>query len=462
MTDKPAPSPRTAALHGAPGSEPPHAARREEAQPTRLRRLMALGAELTVSVVAALLFFFVFLGGLAVIMPSGVTIRSVVGTASYSGSGEGDQERTMTGSLDGLTGLEPGTTATLRVLNNEVKKKGTSEIAWSSVHSGSALRDGDAVQTTHEGTALLRFAQGEEFQLGQNSLMVVRATHERPAASTVRSSVLVLDGDLWAGVAHGSEEEKQVSVATPTATVEVGASAGASAGSRIKVSVGPDKTSTISVYGGVADLVAGGKRVRMKANEFVNVDSASVMTAPAPLPDPPGLIAPAREAFYDFRELSPQVRFEWTPVAGAESYRLVLSRTPDFRHVVLDRRMSGTGFAFGNFEEGDYWWRVSVFRAGAEGPPSATRTLQIAKRSNAPALEVTFPADVVAGDECTIAGVTEPGNRVFVAGESVQPAASGHFEHRVRLKRGFNVLVVETIDRVGNTAYRSKVVEAKF
>jgi hypothetical protein len=453
----------------APGPDPRPGARRapdpvDEPRPSRVRRLIALGAELFVSVTAALIFFFVFLGGLAVIMPSGISLRSVVGSASFEGRGDGDRGGPMSGSLDSLTGYSPlsgGPAATLAVLNDEVKRKGTSEIVWGSVRSWATLRDGDAVQTTRDGTALLRFGRGEEFQLGRNSLMVVRSGRQHQDASTVHSSVLVLDGDLWADVARGSRPQ-QVSVATPTATVEVGAGVGPASGGGVKVTVGRDRTSTISVYHGSVDLVAGGRRIRVGASQYVKVDSTSVMSAPQPLPDAPGLTAPGHESRYDYRELPPQVRFAWDPVAGAESYRLVVSRTPDFHKVLLDRQVPGTSFTLGNLQEGSYSWRVSVFHAGVEGPPSEPRMVRIARHASPPALQVTFPSDVVNDDECTIAGVAEPGSRVFVAGESVLPGDSGVFEHRVRLKRGFNVLVVETIDRVGNATYRSKVVEAKF
>ena len=438
----------------------PAPGRDEEPAPTRLKRLIAFGAELVIAVAVALLFFVIFLGGLTVIMPSGVTLRSVVGPASYPGVDDGD--RTLSGSLDGLGLGGRRQAATLTVLNNEVKRKSTGEIAWGSARSGLALQDGDAVQTTRDGTALLKFTKGEELQLGRNSLMVVRTANERPTDRTVRSSVLVLEGDLWAGVDRATGRYQQMSVATPTTTIEVGAGVSASPGARIKVAVGRDKSSTISVYDGTAELTAGGRRIRVGANQFVRVDSASVMSAPAPLPAAPVLAAPARDARFDYRELPPRVRFDWAPVGGVDDYRLVVSRTPDFHTVLFDRRLSGTGFTYGNLESGAYSWRVSAFRTGAEGPPSETRSITVEKRATAPALQVEFPPDVIDGDACTITGVTEPGNRVFVAGVTVQPAESGRFERRVQLKRGFNVLVVETHDRVGNAAYRSKVVEAKF
>ena len=86
----------------------------------------------------------------------------------------------------------------------------------------------------------------------------------------------------------------------------------------------------------------------------------------------------------------------------------------------------------------------------------------IANIQQAPQLQLELPPDVVNGNACTIRGVTVPGIRIVVAGEDVHPGPGGGFEKVVALKRGFNVIIVEAIDRVGNTTYKSKVVEAKF
>jgi hypothetical protein len=231
---------------------------------------------------------------------------------------------------------------------------------------------------------------------------------------------------------------------------------------QFRIAVAPNKTSVLSVYRGSAEVLARGRTVRVAANQFVAVDSLRGAGTPATLPGAPGLVAPEGGATYSYRELAPQVEFRWDPVPDVDGYRLLVSRSPEFEGIVVDQRLHATSFTFGAFKAGPYFWRVSALRAGAEGPPSRPRTLVLSNLQRVPNLTVTFPADVVAGNACTIRGQTDPGIRIVVAGDQTEVDVTGHFEHSVTLKRGFNVVVVEAIDRVGNTAYKSKVVEAKF
>jgi hypothetical protein len=80
------------------------------------------------------------------------------------------------------------------VLNTQVMRKAVDGIAWGAVPSGTPLREGDAVPTTRDGTALLTFSRGKRLQLAQNSLMIVRDT--RDAAEAADPEVVALPGDL--------------------------------------------------------------------------------------------------------------------------------------------------------------------------------------------------------------------------------------------------------------------------
>jgi len=182
---------------------------------------------------------------------------------------------------------------------------------------------------------------------------------------------------------------------------------------------------------------------------------------PAALPAMPTLLAPDVGATFRYREMAPSVQFRWGSVAGVDGYRLLISRNADFQGVVIDQRLTATSFTYGNWSRGSYYWRVSALRAGAESPPSPPRTVIVSSVMVPPLLTVRFPA-VVDADHVMLSGESEEGVRVLVAGEPAAIDRSGHWSAVVRLKRGFNVVVVEAIDKVGNTAYQSKVLEAKY
>jgi len=60
-----------------------------------------------------------------------------------------------------------------------------------------------------------------------------------------------------------------------------------------------------------------------------------------------------------------------------------------------------------------------------------------------------------------VKGTTEPGASLLVAGKTVETDGKGRFESIVPLKRGINMVVVESSDAAGNTAYRSLRVDGK-
>ena len=79
----------------------------------------------------------------------------------------------------------------------------------------------------------------------------------------------------------------------------------------------------------------------------------------------------------------------------------------------------------------------------------------------APALQVGFPEEPIDTAIFTLRGETEPDAEVFVGDSRVELDEDGSFTHAVHLQPGFNVVVVEAIDPVGNTSYASSVVHAK-
>ena len=455
--------PRGAARGSAPlPNRPPEPDSRGGAEPPaggRLRHMATAGTEIVISVLVALAFFAVFMLGMSVLIPSGLTLSEVVQPGSRSDA----SPHNFTASLDGLGNLgerlNPAA-AMLTVLNTQVMRKNVDGIVWGAVPSGTALREGDAVQTTRDGTALLTFSRGKRLQLEQNSLMIVRVSRDEAESVNPTPSVHVMMGEVWGNVAREGEERASVNVASPGAETEVTPADGKSA--QFRLAVRKDKTSVLSVYRGSAEVVAQGRTVHVAANQFVSMDSLRGVAVPASLPASPALVAPDGGATFSYRELSPRVEFRWGPVPGADGYRLLVSHSPEFQGVVIDQRVVTTGFTYGNFKSGPYYWRVSALKAGAEGASSQPRAVVVSNVQRPPALKVEFPAAVWNADQCTVRGTTEPGIRIVVAGEKVVTDASGRFEGVVKLKRGFNVVVVEATDRVGNTAYKSKVIEAKF
>lgn len=418
-------------------------------RPSRARHILGIALEGLVSLSLALLCFLIFLWVLDTVFPSGVGLRREL-------SLDHGQRHDKWG-LDRVPeGVRPAA-AVLRVFSNEVKVRTPDQIAWSPAKHGGPVSEGDAIQTMRDGEAMLKFNDGSALQLGRNSLLVVRSREERRNGA---AAFMVPKGELW-GTLPPAESGEEVSVNTPNAVVKVGTAKGSATSADFKVLVGPDRSSIVAVYHGSASVTSGDQTTEVTENHFVAVDSSGAQSAVAKLPDAPAPTGPADGARFTYSDPPPRFAFQWTPMKGADQYRLVVARDAAFQNVVLDRTLDAPRLDFGRLSMGDYVWHVSTIRDHVEGRPSATLALHVKQDDAAPRLEVEFPEGPIVADQVTIRGVTDNDTRVIVAGH---PATvnRGSFSCSVPLKRGLNVVVVEAIDPSGNAAYSSKVLEARY
>jgi hypothetical protein len=433
--------PKTPAGSRSPQGEPP----------SRMRQALSIALEAVVSLSLALGCFLVFLWVLDTVFPSSVGFRRQLALQ--------DGHRSATWGREAAPDGPRPAAAVLRVISNDVRHRKLDQIAWGSARQNGSVFEGDAIQTTRDGQAALRFADGRSLRVGRNSLLVVRTPEERARG---QGSFMVGRGELWGTAPESDDPERDVTVNTPSATVLVRTAQGSSKRADFKVSVGPDRSSIIAVYHGSASITTGNQTQEVRENHFVAVDSLGTQSMPSKLPDPPTLVGPREGARFLYRDPPPRFAFEWETVADADAYRLVVARDAAFQSVVLDRRMSSSSLDYGRLATGDYVWRVSSIRDEVEGRPSPIRSLHMVRDGAPPRLEVKFPEVVMTSDECTITGVSEADSRVFVAGRPATVTSNGTFSCRVRLKRGLNVVVVEALDPTGNAAYASKMVEARY
>lgn len=467
-TPKPAPTP---------GPRPPGDL---ELPVSRGRQVLGIGLEAATSIGVALAFFLVFLATLNVIFPSTLGIGGSASPGAFLSALRQELER-KGDAAPAANGRSPVLEAALTVLSHEVKTRPAGAIAWTTAPSGARLGVGDAVHTMSAGAALLTFDASDRFQLGRNTLMVLRGPED--ASDIQGPTLLVLEGELFgdlrgtaggkpvapaaglggppgAGAPPAAAGRAPVRIATPTGTVAV-VPAGAE-NTQFRVVVRPDKSSVVSTYSGAVSIDVGGRTVHVGPNQFVTLDANAALSAPERLPEPPALAAPAAGAVFHYRDFPPRVRFRWQPRPQAEAYRIVVASDRDFRSVVWDQQVATTELEHGNLEAGTYHWHVSAISSGAESPPSPSSSIRVTQSDEPPALKVDFPPDMVHVKSCRIAGVAAPGTRIFIAGQAVPVDGTGRFAYRVELQQGFNVLVVEALDQAGNVTYSSKTVEASY
>ena len=413
-------------------------------RPQSLRRLLARSLELLASMAVVLVFFLAFLGLLKVVFPSGTSLSQLMAP--------GTEEQERSGGLWGTAPeqFEPSAAVLSRV-QNSVKSKGSAEIAWRDAGAGKSLFNQDAVQTLNHSSATITFNDKNRIELGGNSLVVVKSL-ERSRSRDRHRAVLVMHSGEARGTLDGTGAETvAVELATPSATTRIGP---AGRGTNFAITVNPDHSSTISVFTGMAEVMAQGKRVRVGANLTTTVLPGKAPGRPNRLPTVPNPTLPREGDSIAYRDLPPRLSFAWQ--GSGTGFRVVVARDADFSQVVADERVSEASFFHGNLKEGEYFWKVSGTDGWSQGLASPVRRFRLVRDQEPPPLQVAFPGSAVAEPRVTLAGSTEPGATVFVNNQKVVVTGpEGEFSHSLELHRGINVIVVEAVDAAGNITYRS-------
>ena len=409
--------------------------------------------ETVLALILVLVFFSAFLSILNAVFPSGAGLRELMRSERKPGS-----------PLDGSPGAGGALelAAHLTAMRNQVKSRSASEIAWGKATEGMALRDRDAIQTLDRSNATITFDDSNYLDMGQNSLVIIQRLEEDPALKERRTFLLMVEGDLRGRIAGARDSAVRIEVATPGAVTRIQRTPASEGELKFKISVHPDRSSTIAVYEGFADVVAQGQIVRVGANQSTVVKVDEAPAALETLPASPVLDAPADGGRVYYRDLPPRIQFAWSALPGAKAYHFILARDPAFRSIVDEDFPAPPRLSHGNLRTGTYYWRVSGLDGTREGAFSRPRDLEVTQDREPPFLEVRLPPATTQENSFRLAGRTEPGARILVGGERVPTNEAGEFEYEMKFRPGINLVIVQAVDPAGNVSFRSQMVNLKF
>ena len=423
-----------------------------------LKTFAVRSLEAVLTVLLVLVFFALFSLLLNGLFPSGAGISEIVNRERSVLPADWN-DTMITEFQRGQGGEQP--TAVLTTAHNTVKQRRGNEIAWSDAQGGAQLYDRDAVQTLQRSSAYIDFGDQSYLNMGSNSLVVIKSQTPDAQEPERKRLILMVEGALRGRISGSGGEPRQMEITTPRAVAVIHTQQNGG-DADFKVSVNPDKSSTIAVYQGVADVTAGDKTVRIEENSAVTVNLDQALSITKPLPSRTELIAPAASDRFLYRTLSPRIVFTWKEFPGATRYHLVVARDQAFLDVVLDEQISGNEFTHGSLKQGIYYWRTSALVGTIEGPFAVPLQFYLEQKRTPPLLVVNGSPKRVSRKSCEFSGHTEPGARVFINGKEVPTTPQGEFRHAVALERGINIIVVEAVDAVGNVSYRSARVHGKF
>ena len=339
-------------------------------------------------------------------------------------------------------------------IDGTVRVKRPRSLQWIRADYNTGLEKGDFVQTSSDGVARIIFADGTNYLLKPDSLIVVEESREDPVTRATRVSVQVSSGavDLATSRFEVAGSTSQVSFADAVASL--------SEESRAVVRNDPSKNKhEFTVDQGQAEVRRGSTSVRLGQYEQVTFDQNAPGMTRQKVIAPPALVAPANMALTLSKDpKNTTVEFSWSEMPGAVASHLQVSPSAMLSNFVVDKKIAGKTTAQVNgLDEGTYYWVVSSIDAkGVESQPSPANRFNLVQQTDAGTkafLEIT--RIVQHGRVVEVVGRTEPGSSVIINNEQVfSIAPDGTFRHFTSplAQAGSNQITITAQNRKGDIA----------
>jgi hypothetical protein len=361
-----------------------------------------------------------------------------------------------TGNSTGKPGKEAGQQqAHFTNLDGTVRVKKGNSSSWQNASYDLPLTKGDVVQTGPEGIAKVVFADGTNYTIKQDSLIVIEDNSTNEAQQT-QVAVQVTTGTVdlnTATYSQGSTSRVMIAGATANFAPESSAQVHNNNASN---------EHTILLKQGSGDVSRNGEVVRLGSYEEVSFKTEDPKMTRLKQIGPPVLIAPANVAIFGSEEAA-QLTFSWSPPmqSNPRAYHIRVSKNPYFTQLVDDRVVPTTQMKISGLAEGAYYWMVqSIDPQGKESIESEHNKFTIISKAASSGLALALDPLVQHGHVIEIKGKTDPSARVMVNGEEVpMVGGDGTFQYFTpALPQGENVITITAQNSKGGVNTQTKKV----
>jgi hypothetical protein len=345
-------------------------------------------------------------------------------------------------------------------LDGTVRVKKAQSSQWIRADYNTSLDSGDFVQTGGDGVARVIFADGTNYLIKPDSLIVVEQSGEDPVTRATRVAVQVSSGTVDLATGRFEVPGSTSKIAFEDAVANLGEE------SRAVVQNDP-KTNVhqLTLDRGDASVTRGATTVRLGQNEKVTFSASQPGLIRQKVIAPPTLISPVNMALTISKDpRKSRLSFRWSSVPGAVEFRLMISPSGMFSNLVVDKKVKGGDSTdVAGLDEGIYYWEVaSIDRQGVESQPSAANRFNVVQQVSSDTqayLEITRM--IQHGRLVEVVGKTDPGSTVIINNEQVfniQPDGTFRFFTSPLPSNGLNQITITAQDRKGNTKTIHKTV----
>lgn len=305
---------------------------------------------------------------------------------------------------------------------------------------------GDTVQTGSDGRAQIQMIDGSTLSVRPNSTIVIRDSTSILGGSDVRVSLD--EGGLNVKTEDQAENTKNI--------VEVQESENRLYGQTdASFRVNENSGGEIRVSRGSVETNVGGGSTVLQGDEYASVKGGKIQTKEKLL-SPPNLIEPAASGQIPANARGrADVSMRWQSGDGTtvSKYQLQISTSPFFvsEAVIIARdSITSNGFSSGNFEPGNYYWRVrAVAVSGQISDWSEPQRFAVVKRESSKKITAEeWQVEPLGGSIYVVKGKTNPGARVQSAEREVFASSDGSFSLQISATGGQANIIIS--DERGN------------
>lgn len=330
---------------------------------------------------------------------------------------------------------DAATIATVLELRGDVRIQRAGSERWSSLSADTTIGANDTIQAMSGGSAKLRVTATSTV------LDVTSGTTIRLDASS--SGARAVSGRL---VAHLADDQRprRFELSLPPCVLVLTTEPGRPV-AEAAIDVGETSTS-VEVRVGQAELRAStGNTVPIGERRWVRFHPAGTVIEQGGAGPVAELVSPADGAALRVRKT---VELRWSPVEGADHYRVVLRMGDVARKIDAAEPRLDVSVA-----TGEYQWAVHAIDGDLVWPSSVSRRVIVEVDDRPPVLTVTEPVagTSISGPIVRFAGRSEPGVVIEIGKRKAVADARGQFSLDVEIKRGLTNLVVVARDDLGNT-----------
>lgn len=337
--------------------------------------------------------------------------------------------------------------ATFTNLKGNVEIQQAGSMTWQDARKGMKLKKGDRVRTRSGSRCVVQFDDGSELTVKADSLVHIDELSEDIRTRQKNSAIKLLVSDVEASILRPTAKGSRFLIETPGSIAQVSKA-------KMNISVNKNNQTEYKLLSGDVSLSAGGKKVRLAANETVRLAKGGNVVSRGKLLGVPFPQAPPSLDWRVSTKDKFNVNFVWERVKDASTYHLMVAQDRYFANLVYDNaRIRGTGTRIPNMEAGVYYWRVSsVDKKGRESLFSPFSVFRLVQDQTPPLLTMNDPIVLTQGNQNKVylAGAVEPGSRLLINGSATPLGPDGSFRLFTSLGDNTGSLKVQAVDPAGN------------